>query len=233
MDQESRIARDLTFRFRELGDLINSGAGPAEALEHIVSLAQRFVPGAEWVAVTRAGQYPRTLAATDEIARTTDLIQMESDSGPCLEAAIEGQSVIVAADLSDEPRWPEFSARALQETPVRSVLTFTLSEQTPASALNLYSGVAHAFDDESINLATLFAAHAQLAVMHLNATAKSANLEQALRTSRLIGTALGILMSVHKITQEQAFEMLRVSSQHLQRKLRDVALEVTETGMLP
>ena len=232
MDHESQSARDLTFRFRELGDLINSGAGPAAALDRIVSLAQRSVPGAEWVAVTTAGHNPRTLAATDEIARTTDLIQMESESGPCLEA-IEGQVVIVAPDLATESRWPEFARRALEETPVRTVLTFTLSEETPVSALNLYSGTAGIFDDESINVATLFAAHAQLAVMHLNAAARSANLEQALSTSRLIGMALGILMSVHKITPDQAFEMLRTASQHLQRKLRDVAQEVTETGMLP
>jgi AmiR/NasT family two-component response regulator len=35
------------------------------------------------------------------------------------------------------------------------------------------------------------------------------------------------------MTQEQAFEVLRRASQHLNRKLYDVAAEVVETGQLP
>jgi AmiR/NasT family two-component response regulator len=40
-------------------------------------------------------------------------------------------------------------------------------------------------------------------------------------------------MAHHKVTQDQAFAMLRSSSQSLHRKLRDVAGEVVETGTLP
>src|SRR5262249_13725682 len=129
---------------------------------------------------------PRTLAATDEVARTTDLIQMEAGDGPCLHAA-ETHSAVESPDLNNEMRWPKFAARALKETPVRCVVTFELSEENPVSALNLYGYEPHAFTPESIITASLFAAHAQLAVMHMQATAKQANLEQALVTSRQIG----------------------------------------------
>lgn len=60
----------------------------------------------------------------------------------------------------------------------------------------------------------------------------SANLQIALKSNREIGKAIGILMWSHKLTNEQAFDLLRVVSQHTHRKLRDVASEVCATGTL-
>lgn len=60
----------------------------------------------------------------------------------------------------------------------------------------------------------------------------AAMLRVALQNSRDIGTALGILMSQHKIGRDAAFELLRTASQHSNRKVRDLALEVVETGTL-
>jgi AmiR/NasT family two-component response regulator len=44
---------------------------------------------------------------------------------------------------------------------------------------------------------------------------------------------MGILMNQHKITRDDAFNLLKVSSQHTHRKLHDVATEVADTGALP
>ena len=55
----------------------------------------------------------------------------------------------------------------------------------------------------------------------------------ALQTNRIIAEALGILMSTYKINEQQAFDLLRLVSQHTNRKLRDVAADVTHTGTLP
>ena len=56
--------------------------------------------------------------------------------------------------------------------------------------------------------------------------------EQALLSARRIGAAIGILMSQFKITDEQAFELLRYASQHRNRKLRDIAENVVLTGTI-
>ena len=58
------------------------------------------------------------------------------------------------------------------------------------------------------------------------------NLLVALETSRTIGMAMGILMSRHRVTADAAYEMLRRGSQVRQRKLRDMAEEVVQTGEL-
>jgi hypothetical protein len=45
--------------------------------------------------------------------------------------------------------------------------------------------------------------------------------------------AIGILMAKHKVTGEGTITLLRTASQHLQRKLREVAADVVDTGTLP
>ena len=61
---------------------------------------------------------------------------------------------------------------------------------------------------------------------------RSAHLEEALRTSREIGAAVGILMASRKLTEEAAFALLVRASQHTNRKVRDLAAEVVRTGDL-
>jgi hypothetical protein len=63
-----------------------------------------------------------------------------------------------------------------------------------------------------------------------SATTRAAHLAAALASNRDIGVAIGILMSLHKITKEDAFDKLREVSQQTQRKLRDIAIDVAETG---
>jgi len=62
---------------------------------------------------------------------------------------------------------------------------------------------------------------------------KAANLERALSSNRQIGTAMGILMARLKLTDDQAFDLLRKVSQNRHRKLRDIAEEVAMTGEIP
>ncbi len=62
---------------------------------------------------------------------------------------------------------------------------------------------------------------------------RAANLEVALASNRQIGTAIGILMQRHKISETQGLDLLRRSSQAANRKLRDIADTVVLTGALP
>jgi hypothetical protein len=62
--------------------------------------------------------------------------------------------------------------------------------------------------------------------------AKVENLERALVTARRIGMALGILMARYGLTEERAFDALRLASHRTQRKIRDIADDVVLTGDL-
>ena len=58
------------------------------------------------------------------------------------------------------------------------------------------------------------------------------HLESALATNRRIGTAIGVLMGNRKVTETEAFELLSRASQRRNRKLRDVADDVIDTGTI-
>ncbi|HEX4430809.1 MAG TPA: ANTAR domain-containing protein [Frankiaceae bacterium] len=62
---------------------------------------------------------------------------------------------------------------------------------------------------------------------------RASNLAIALVSNRHIGAAIGVLMAFRNITEDQAFKLLRQTSQRTRRKLREVAEEVTRTGVLP
>jgi AmiR/NasT family two-component response regulator len=63
--------------------------------------------------------------------------------------------------------------------------------------------------------------------------ARVENLQAALRTCRTIGIAVGIVMAEHKMTAEDAFQVLVRSSQLRHRKLRDIARHIVSTGVVP
>ncbi|MEU2348553.1 ANTAR domain-containing protein [Modestobacter sp. NPDC049651] len=59
------------------------------------------------------------------------------------------------------------------------------------------------------------------------------HLEIALKTARVIGMTMGVLMARRGLTEGTAFELLAETSQRLNRKLRLVADEVVLSGDLP
>jgi hypothetical protein len=161
-----------------------------------------------------------------------DQIQFEVGRGPCLDTIREHESHLID-DLVSDPRWPEFSARAVRETGVRSMLSFRLfvGEGT-LGALNLYSETPGAFDDRAHAVGAILAAHAAVAVTAVQQQDRAEHLDQALASSREIGMAMGILMAHYRCTQDQAFLMLRTASHRLNIKLREVAARVVEIGEL-
>jgi AmiR/NasT family two-component response regulator len=65
------------------------------------------------------------------------------------------------------------------------------------------------------------------------ATARAEGLERAMDSRAAIEQAKGILMERRRVTAATAFELLTTASQHTNRKLRDVATQLVDTGELP
>ena len=55
-------------------------------------------------------------------------------------------------------------------------------------------------------------------------------LDQALKTSRTIGAALGMIMANRQVSEDEAFAILRKVSQNSNRKLRELAEELVASG---
>lgn len=101
------------------------------------------------------------------------------------------------------------------------------------AALNCYTDTPHALGVEALWMGTMLATHSSLAVSVALSQDRAENLEKAVRSNREIGTAVGVLMAQHRVTREQAFDLLRLASQDTNRKLAEVATEVADTGALP
>jgi AmiR/NasT family two-component response regulator len=74
--------------------------------------------------------------------------------------------------------------------------------------------------------------YAELAARIAHLEAQVDTLQQALKTNRRIGAAIGVLMAVRKVTYDNAFLLLKSASQTSNVKLRDVAEDVLLTGTL-
>lgn len=224
----------LATLYADIGRQLRAYDSQDDALAAVTATAVTAVPGVEWASITRGrdGVF-RTLAATDPSADTVDAIQYELGSGPCVDAVVQ-EATFVTGDLRADPRWPEFGRRAADATGVRSMLSFRLflEGEDFIAGLNLYSTSPAAFDSSSELVGTLVATHGAIAVAASAARERAAQLQRALLSNRDIGVAMGILMANYKVTKGQAFDLLRVASQNSNRKLTDVASNVTDTGVL-
>ena len=171
-----------------------------------------------------------TMASTDDVALTLDQAQYDAGDGPCLTAA-RREEVIRVDDLVADSRWPRFRA-AGEEGGVASSLSIPLliADDDTFGALNVYGKAAFAFSAEDEHIARGFATHGAIVasnvVAYWEAIALSRNLTAAMDHRGVIEQAKGVLMGAHRISADDAFDLLRQRSQHENRKLRDVALDI-------
>jgi GAF domain-containing protein len=220
-DVMSRTARRLQ---EEHGDVEGT-------LQAITATAVDVVPNAEEGSISyvigRSKIEPR--ASTGDLPRALDALQARIQQGPCMDAVWE-QEIVRVDDVGADNRWPDF-ARQASELGVGSMLCFRLFvEGDRLGGLNLYARRPGAFDDESRDIGHMFAAHAAVAVA---AAEHEENLRSAVSGRDVIGQAKGILMERHRLTADQAFAVLARVSQEMNRKLADVARELTDTGTVP
>ena len=207
------------------------GPGTVTAVTH---LAVTAVPGVEQASISegRAGTF-RTVASTGDIATAGDRIQYELGSGPCVD--VLGEDVVFRSnDIAADTRWPLFGKRVHAETGTTSMMSLRLfiEDDDAIAGLNLYATQADAFDDDAQIVATVLATHSATALIAASTRERVANLQRALSSNRRIGMAMGVLMSSNKVTESDAFTLLRIASQNSNRKLIDVADGVITTGAL-
>ncbi len=196
-------------------------------LERICHLAVTTVENCETagISIIEAGRIT-SLSMTDDLPRIVDEIQAETQEGPCIDA-IKHQNVFITGSLSHEQRWTDFSQRAHDETGVESVLALRLfANEGTMGALNLYSSIPAAFDDQDIAVGSVFAAHAAVA---LAGAKRWEHLEAKAASRDVIGMAKGIVMARENISDDEAFDILRRASQRMNIKLRDVAARVVNS----
>ena len=212
--------------FGEVARSLASHEDEQATLTRIVHLAVEHLDACEFAGISWvAGRKITSPASSNDVPRIVDAIQAEVDEGPCLDA-IKEHTVFQTGDLAGEERWPRFAARAHRETGIRSILSLRLFlEEDTMGALNLYATQPDAFDETDVALASVFAAHAAVA---MSAARREENLVRKADSRDLIGQAKGMLMARSSLDDKGAFDLLRRASQRLNVKLVKVAEQVVD-----
>jgi transcriptional regulator with GAF, ATPase, and Fis domain len=225
--EDPRPPTDPQLAFTELGTVI-LGAQPLErVLEQVAWLALRTLPGADEVSVTLIeGDRPRSAAFTGPLAMALDERQYQAGFGPCLDAAITGDTVTID-DTAHEEVYRDFARHARAQHVTATLSVGLPIPQRVIGALNIYGTRGRSFDADSARLAETFAGYAAVALanaaLYQSTVDLAENLQQAMHSRAVIEQAKGILMGQNRCTPDAAFAMLSNVSQRENRKLRDVA----------
>ncbi|SED45359.1 GAF domain-containing protein [Amycolatopsis tolypomycina] len=223
---------ELNAVLADLVGVLESMSDTPGLLDAVCGEAVRVVPDADLasIMVVRDG-VTQTAAFTDERARRIDDVQYAAGDGPGLLAALTGEVVRVAvAETGDQ--WPEFVAAA-KELGVGSYLAVPLRvDDTLVGAITLFGFETHGyheFDTKVLRLFTLCVETVlRLTRRYREARRLADELRNAMETRAVIEQAKGMLMLIHRVTEDAAMHRLIVESQHTNIKLRDVAARFTK-----
>lgn len=204
--------------------------GRSRTLSALVATAIDLIEGTDFASLSLITE-PQTIecvASSEPLPLLLDWLQVRLGEGPSLDA-IHEQSIVSVPDLSIEARWPAFAQQATRAG-VGSMLTIELfAEDDMLAALSLYSFSPNAFTADSERAGLDLRSRAESGFAEFRTQNQ---LREALLSRDTIGQAKGILMERFKITDEEAFLLLARSSSLSNRKLRDIAADLTRTGAL-
>ncbi len=232
-------AAELTGNISQMVEALFSVGSVEHTVTQVVGLAVTTIEGCDFAGIFLVdgddGGEVMTRYSTHPIVAQVDAAQHHTGEGPCLDAMAQ-EVAFYAEDLGDDLRWPHFGPQAVHAG-VRSLLALPLQVNGVPGALNLYARYPQAFGVIDRGRGMLLAAMAGMAFSaartHEDEERRAANLQAALATREMIGQAQGILMERERITSDQAFDILRRASQHLNVKLRDIAQNLVDTGERP
>lgn len=172
----------------------------------------------------------RVLAASSEQARLMDLLQVQTDSGPCLVCFRTGEPVSVEDVSRTDHRWPAVS-RLAGELGLHAVfaLPMRLRDEVIGVA-NLFRVRPGTLGEADRRVAHALADVATIGLLQERALRRrevlAEQLQHALNTRVVIEQAKGVLAERFRLDMDAAFRALRTFARSRRERLSDVAADV-------
>jgi GAF domain-containing protein len=170
-------------------------------------------------------------AATDADIAVIEIHQGARDQGPCHEAFETGE-LVVATDLREEERWPEYRPVAIEHGCLSVVGIPMPVPDGRIGALNLYRHDAGGWDDHLIRVGQVMATMATGYIANGTRLEESrtlaSQLQYALDSRTIIEQAKGVLVGQHAISANEAFGVLRSHARSNGIRLHDVCAAVVD-----
>ncbi len=175
----------------------------------------------------------RVVASSSEDAELMELLQLQSDQGPCLDCYRSAAPVSVP-DLSEAgSRWPLFVATLNEREAFRSVHALPLRLRGKSiGALNLFHRLPGALPDDDLALGQALADVATIAILQERAVHRgevlNEQLQNALNSRVIIEQAKGVLAQSLDLDMNAAFERLRRYARNRGQRLGEVARKLVD-----
>src|SRR6185436_17575961 len=227
--------RQLAEAFVALADTLVDDFDVVDFLHELtVRCAQVLGVTAAGVLLTDQRGALRVVAASTEQTRLLELLQSQTDQGPCPECFHTGRPVAVA-DLSTPTaagRWPRFVAQARQ-VGFASVHALPMRLRTDIiGALNLFGTQPGALDEDTLRLAQALADVATIGLLQARAIRQrdtlAEQLQIALNSRVVIEQAKGVIAERRRLDMDQSFTLLRGTARTSNRQLSDLARAVVD-----
>jgi GAF domain-containing protein len=179
----------------------------------------------------------RVIASSSETMRFLEVLELQSQEGPCLDAFHTGQSTEQQRLPEGSGRWPTFSAAALQAG-FRSVFAIPLRLRNKTiGALNLFNVDTAPMNERDMIVARAFADLATISILRHKVTTDAQvlndQLSNALTSRIVIEQAKGVISERADIDLGEAFGRLRAFARGHNLLLTDVARMAIEGSLDP
>lgn len=209
--RERLVSRALV----SLADTLVADYDVIDLLDHLVTYSVTLL-GADAAGIMLADDHGelRAVAASGEDAEALELLQLQTEQGPCVECFRNACPVSVDDLGTAADRWPRFVAAATSQGVFASVHAVPLRLRGQAiGALNLLGRTAGALSDDDLALGQALADMATIGILQQRAIHHSEVVNQQLQTalnSRVfIEQAKGVLSHHLGISTDAAFTRLR------------------------
>ena len=179
----------------------------------------------------------KVMAVTSESTQIVELLQVQDDGGPCIQAYRTGELVQASLDEETSTQWPEFSGKA-RERGFQYVAAVPMRLRDDViGALNLFRSEPNRLSDSDLIAARALADIATIAILQERAVKDKDvlvnQLQRALDSRVAIEQAKGVIAEATGLSMDKAFERLRTYSRNNNLRIREVARQVTAGEIQP
>lgn len=229
---QGRKGAMLSERFVALADTLVTDYDVVELLEGLVrSCVEVLDVDQGGILLIDLRGHLQLVAASNEATKLIELLQVQSEEGPCLECVTAGTPVAVPDLSTQQERWPTFALAAISVgfTAVHA-LPLRLRNET-IGALNLFTTRAgRSLDDHDLRIAQALADVATIGILQQRSVSRSSllaeQLQSALDSRIVVEQARGVLAERGALDMHSAFERMRGYARSHHQKLVDVAANV-------
>jgi len=232
--------RRVTSTLVDLADTLVAGYDDVEMFYNLVEGCTEVLPiDHAGLMLTDAAGDLHVVAATSEVTHLIELLQIQNEQGPCLDAFRSGSLVESGPITGPEAkkRWPQLT-QAASDAGFGSITALPMRlRDRILGALNLFQVTPEPLSPDDLAVGQAFANIATISILQARASHDAREiieqLQRALDTRVVIEQAKGYIAQFSQVTLDQAFSRIRSFARNNNLLLRDVAGDIVARELDP